>query len=224
MEWVNTDSNCSTNIWNWIAVNGLECHHSSVESISKVFQQSCIPYQCNPQSSNTSEVVSETNNSPSSSVQHVCPSNSVNRLSIPVEQSGITNLSADMLTCMWEKAERLLNSYGNICSTPGMPDSFCVASEGGGKPHIVTRNKRGVIVCDEACLGWKSQKICSHILATAEKMGCLKETIQSYRRLKQPISYTAVLTHGLSKNVGKKPGTASKRKGTPNVSLISRCM
>ena len=78
-----------------------------------------------------------------------------------------------MLTCMWEKAERILNTHGNICNTPGMRDSFCVASEGGGKPDIVTRNKKGVIVCDEACPGWKSQKMCSHVLATAEKMGCL---------------------------------------------------
>ena len=69
------------------------------------------------------------------------------------------------------KTERLLNKHGNICSTPGMPDSFCVASEGGGKPHIVTRNKKGVVVCDKACLGWKSQNICSPVLATAEKMG-----------------------------------------------------
>ena len=92
-----------------------------------------------------------------------------------------------------------------------------VVSEGGGKPHIVTRSKRGVIVCDEACLGWKSQKVCYHVLATAEKIGCLKETTESYRRLKQPISYTAALTHGFSKNVGKKQGTTSKHKGAPNV-------
>ena len=51
-------------------------------------------------------------------------------------------------------------------------------------------------------------------------MGCLKETIQAYKRLKQPISYTAALTHGLSKSVEKKPGTTSKRKGAPNVSKL----
>ena len=73
-----------------------------------------------------------------------------------------------------------------------MPVSFCVTSEGGGKPHIC--NNKGIIVCDEACLGWKNQKMCFHVLATSEKMGCLNETIQAYRRLKQPISYTATLT------------------------------
>ena len=97
-----------------------------------------------------------------------------------------------------------------------MPDSFCVASEGGGKPHVVTRNKKGVVVCDEACLGWRSQ-MCSYALAVAETMGCLDETVQGYRNLKQPTSYTATLTHGLSKDVGKKPGATSKRKGPANV-------
>ena len=46
---------------------------------------------------------------------------------------------------MWEKAERLVNTPGNICNAPGMSDSFCVASEGGGKPHIVIKSKRGVV-------------------------------------------------------------------------------
>ena len=58
-----------------------------------------------------------------------------------------------------------------------MPDSFCVASEGGGKPHVVTRCKKGVVVCDEACLGWKSQKMCSHVLAVAETMKQLFKAI-----------------------------------------------
>ena len=54
--------------------------------------------------------------------------------------------------------------------------------------------------------------MCSHVLAAAEKMGCLDEAIQSYRRMKHPISYTAARTYGFSKNVVKKPGTASKCK------------
>ena len=65
-----------------------------------------------------------------------------------------------------------------------------------------------------ACLGWKSQKMCSHVLAVAEKMGYLDETIQGYRRLKHPTCYTAALTHGLSKNVGKKPGTMLKQRSS----------
>ena len=194
--------------------------------LNKVFQQSCIPYRHDQQSTSTSkeasEVLGKTSNNPSSSVQSLSVKQ---HLSVPVQQCGITKLSADMLTCMWEKAERILNTHGNICNTPGMPDSFCVASEGGGKPHIVTRNKKGVIVCDEACLGWKSQKMCSHVLATTEKMGCLNESIQAYRRLKQPISYTAALTHGLSKSVGKNQVLhRSAKVHQMYLSLKSTCM
>ena len=132
--------------------------------LNKVFQQSCIPYRHDQQSTSTSEganeVVNKTNN-PSSLVQNKLCLSVKQHLSVPVQQCGATNLSVDMLTCMWEKAERLLNNHGNICSTPGMPDSFCV---GGGKPRIVTRNKKGVTVCDKAHLGWKSQKMCYHAL------------------------------------------------------------
>ena len=46
--------------------------------------------------------------------------------------------------------------------------------------------------------------MCSHVLAVAETMGCLNETVQGYGKLKKPTNYTAALTHGLSKNVGKK--------------------
>ena len=103
--------------------------------LKKVFQQSCIPYQCNQQTASTrkstSEAVSKNASSnPPSSEQSISWPSTKQHLSIPVQQSGITNISADMLTCMWEKAERLLNAQGNICSAPGMPDSFCVASEG----------------------------------------------------------------------------------------------
>lgn len=129
--------------------------------LNKVFQQPCMPYRHDLHSTNTSEGASGTlceTNAPSWSLQSESFLSINQHLSVPVQQCGITNLSADMLTCLWEKAERLLNTRGNICSTPGMSDSFCVASEGGGKPHIVTRNKRGVVVCDEACRCWKSQK------------------------------------------------------------------
>ena len=191
--------------------------------LNKVFQQSCLPFRCDQQTVSNCEgideaVYEEANNNTSSAVQtNSCPSTR-QHLSVPVQQSGITNLSAELLPHMWGKAERLFNTHGNICNAPGMPDSFCVASEGGCKPHIVSKNKKGTVICDEVCLGWKSQKMCSHVLAAAEKMGCLDKTLQAYRKLKQPINYTSALTHGLSKNVGKKPGATSKRKGPPGVS------
>ena len=87
-----------------------------------------------------------------------------------------------------------------------------VASETGSKPHIVCKTKKGSYSCDDACLAWKSQKLCSHVLAVAEQKQCLEEFLTGYKRSKTTGNYTAVSTHSLPKNVGKKPG-GSKRKG-----------
>ena len=57
-----------------------------------------------------------------------------------------------------------------------MHDSFCVASEVEAN-LTASKSKRGVVMCDETCLGWKSQ-MCSNVLPVVEKMRYLDETIQ----------------------------------------------
>ena len=86
-------------------------------------------------------------------------------LSIPPDKSGITTLSSELLERTWNKAEKLLSTAGSVCGAPGMQDAMRVASESGGKPHIVCKAKEGSFACDEVCLAWKSQKLCSHVLA-----------------------------------------------------------
>ena len=65
------------------------------------------------------------------------------------------------------------------------------------------------------CLGWKSQRICSHVLAAAESMGCLEEFLQNYKGNKTCPNFTAAVTttHGIPKGAGKKLGGKAKRKG-----------
>ena len=54
-------------------------------------------------------------------------SSGIKDLSISPENSGITNLSAEQLERIWEKAKELLNTEGNICSAPRMCDTLeCV--------------------------------------------------------------------------------------------------
>ena len=69
-----------------------------------------------------------------------------------------------------------------------------------------------MLACDEACMAWKSQRICSHVLAAAVKMECLCDFLSSLKRSKIMSNYSAVCTHDLPKSVGKKPGNP-KRKG-----------
>ena len=107
----------------------------------------------------------------------------------------ITTLSFELLGRTWNNAEKLLNTAGSVCGAPGMQDAMYVASESGGKPHIVCKTKKGNFACDEACLAWRSQKLCSHVLAVCEEKKCLEEFLTAYRRSKITGNYTAVSTH-----------------------------
>ena len=127
-------------------------------------------------------------------------------LSVPVERTEITSLPANVLGNIWSKAERILQTPNSICDAPGMSNAKCVASESAGKPYIVSTNKRGFLCCDDACIGWKSQRICSHVVAAAESMGSLNSFVATYRKAKVQSNYTAVVTHNLPKGVGSKPG------------------
>ena len=135
-------------------------------------------------------------------------------LSILPGKCGITTLSSELLEKTWRKAEKLLNTPGSICSAPGLTDSMCVASDTGSRPHIhvVSRTKKGSFACDNECLAWKTQKLCSHVLAVSENAGCLPEFLSCYRRMKSPGNYTATCSHNQPKGVGKKPGEP-RRKG-----------
>ena len=86
-----------------------------------------------------------------------------------------------------------------------------MCNETGSKLHIVSKSKKGLLICDEACLAWKSQKLCSHVLAVAEERKCLDDFLTSYRTSKSTGNYTAVSIHNQPKNVGKKPGCPKRR-------------
>ena len=104
----------------------------------------------------------------------------VRHLTIPLERCGI---SAEVLESTWKKAERLLNTTGNICKAPGMPDAMCVPSDAGDKPHVVSKTKKGNLACDDACLAWKSRRFCSYVLAVTEEWNCLNEFLTCYRQM-----------------------------------------
>ena len=99
-----------------------------------------------------------------------------------------------------EKAQKFLNTKGSICSAPGMCDTMCVANN---RPHFVSKTKKGGISCDDNCLAWKSQRLCSHTLAVAEYLNYLEEFLTYYRKLKVSVNYTAVAMHDQSISVGK---------------------
>jgi len=115
----------------------------------KVSEKSCVPTE-----------------SSSLCGEEMSHSSAVKDLTISPQESGITNLSSEQLEWIWEKAKKLLNTEGSICNAPGMSYTMCVASETNNRPHFVSKTKKEGIACDNACLAWKEQRLCSHTLAS----------------------------------------------------------
>ena len=69
-------------------------------------------------------------------------------LYILTKKCGIITVSVELLECTCRKTENLLNTAGSICKGPNMANAMCVASDAKGRPHIVLRNEKGDLVCD----------------------------------------------------------------------------
>jgi len=148
--------------------------------IGKVLKETCIPYE--------SEL-----ELPSTSASYLIPPTSGAHLSIPPDKSGIISLPADYVLSLWNKAEALLNTPNVVCNAPGIEGAKCIDSESGGRPHIVARGTKGLLQCNQDCLGWKAQQIYSHVLAAAKSMGCLGEFLRSYKGNKTVPNLTAAI-------------------------------
>jgi len=141
-------------------------------------------------------------------------------LSMPPDKSDIISLATDYILSLWNKAKGLLNTTNGVCNAPGMENTKCVASESGGRPGLVSRSMKGLLQCDQDCLGWKAQRICSHVLAAAESMGSLAEFLKCYNGKRTIPNLTAAVTHGLSKAALKiHVSLSAKAMVTPHVDL-----
>ena len=99
--------------------------------LAKVFTMCCMPFEVSIDVSFTAA-----NAAPLAVAKH---------LSVPPERCRITTISSELLVSTWKKAEKLLNTSGNLCPTPGMSDAMCVASDTGCKPHIVSKTEKKVL-------------------------------------------------------------------------------
>ena len=61
-------------------------------------------------------------------------------------------LAADVLQCMFDKAEKLVVQGNNsICSSPDTGNAKLVESKSGSRPHFVTLKADNKYACDSDC-------------------------------------------------------------------------
>ena len=144
-------------------------------------------------------------------------------LSVTVESIPCCNMSCDMLTCIWKKAESLL-ANGHVIKIPWPKDerSRLVKSSSSICPHMVYFNaKNSKFICDEHCSMYKGFHICSHVVAVAEDNGQLKQFLESASAVLKP-NLTNIANEGMPAGSGRKGGQPKrKHKCTPAVETTS---
>lgn len=95
-------------------------------------------------------------------------------LSIIAEDANLSTVPTQQVKHVFRKAQSLLSKENGVVTAPGSNGTaFMVESQTSKRPHYVTTELKGKIVC-ENCPGWASSKLCGHAVAIAEKLGKLE--------------------------------------------------
>ena len=141
-------------------------------------------------------------------------------LSVKLENSGITSVPYLTLKGIFLKAVTLKQTPEAIVKAP-IPNSetYYVASCSNSKvPHMVIVKSNGALECDNNCMHFCTFKLCSHVLAVADKNGCLQSFLNIYNKKKVSPNISALANANLPNNRGKKPTKATQKRkgGDPN--------
>ncbi len=116
--------------------------------------------------------------------------------------------SEPMISGMKEKAQNLIG--GGFVTRTFSGEKICfVKSSSSNKLHLVQTHKKFGYCCDESCLQFKVNKVCSHTVATAYDNNQLEEHINCLLKARPDPSLDA-LASGRS-DAGKKKGKKQKR-------------
>ena len=90
--------------------------------------------------------------------------------------------------------------------------SHFVKSTSSPNPHTVKSTSPTKYGCDKDCLGYKTRRICSHVVAVAYYKNNLKQFLHCFKSelSKQPRNLTAITTFGVNGNAGRKRPVASR--------------
>ena len=138
---------------------------------------------------------------------------------IPLSEFRIKSIVASTLNSIYTAAG-IINTNNSTVSPPGDHNdkSLIVMSKTNPtRQHSVKILSNKSIKCDDNCVRFKTFKLCSHILAVAEKTDMLQDFLTWFKSQKQSSNLTKLTTHRILKSVGKKTmKSTSKQKGSSN--------
>ena len=136
-------------------------------------------------------------------------------LSVSFEDSGLSQI---VHQSSWQKAIQLVSKADSMSPAPGRHRNKAVfvesQSAGVERPNLVLLKTDGSATCE--CQKFKETKLCSHIIAVAERDGNLA-TVLAWYNSSGFINLAQTAARGAPKKSGKKPGEKQRvrHKGTP---------
>lgn len=136
-------------------------------------------------------------------------------LSVSFEDSGLSQI---VHQSSWQKAIQLVSKADSMSPAPGRHRNKAVfvesQSAGVERPNLVLLKTDGSATCE--CQKFKETKLCSHIIAVAERDGSLA-TVLAWYNSSGFINLAQTAARGAPKKSGKKPGEKQRvrHKGTP---------
>ena len=133
------------------------------------------------------------------------------RLSVAVEDSGLTSVATGMLNQIWHGAEEILSHHKIIDLGGGV---HCV-TEFGNSVNVVIKGGSFMCRCRQS---QSTAGFCRHILAVAEAMGNLSAFLKAFEQKKGKANN--IVHANIPKRAGEKPKEKKKRKGQNNVQCV----
>lgn len=142
--------------------------------------------------------------------------------------AALGNIPQETEAGIYNKAAQLVANKGSIVAAPlgGEPSSMLVSSARlKDAPHLIKKGKAtGQLLCDSKCPQWNGAKICSHVVAVAEKQEVLRLLVDWYAKThgKKGVNITKVVQTDMPTNPGKKPNEQAKKMATSRPTIVER--
>ena len=133
-------------------------------------------------------------------------------LSINLKEAGIVSIPTTTLQAIEEKAKQLLYEDSSIVPAPGSDNAYMVKSWRGEKPHYVVVKPEGAVMCDSSCPQWRGSRLCSHIIAVAEKENSLSQLLTKFTKSKREMNLSQLVITPKQKNAAGSKSVQPKRK------------
>lgn len=147
-------------------------------------------------------------------------------LEVRAEDCGVTTISMALLKSMWNKAERLIRTRGDVLNVPWSSDrkARLIKSSSSDYPHLVTTKgtKNTQYSCDDKCPMFKGFSLCAHVVAAAHDNNDLRSFLQYLNQTKRGPNLSAIANEGMPTGTGRKGGVPKRKRNRATVPVETR--